>query len=101
MKKVLAVAALLFISHFGFTQTRIRTQLSGKVTDAKTGEALQGASVVIADSRLGTSTNSEGTYTFNNLAAGHAIIEVSYSGFETVVDHVDIGRINQQNFQLK
>ncbi|HUQ67741.1 MAG TPA: TonB-dependent receptor [Flavitalea sp.] len=101
MTKLVAIAALLFTSQFVFSQTKIKTQLSGKVTDAKTGEALQGASVVIADSRLGTTTNGQGIYTFNNLAVGHAIIEVSYSGFETVVDHVDIGRINQQNFQLK
>src|SRR5688500_3080768 len=101
MRKLIAFSAILFASQLLFSQARIRTQLTGKVTDAKTGEALPGASVVIADSRIGTSTDSQGVFTFNNLPAGHAIIEVSYAGYETFVDHIDIAQINRMNFQLK
>ena len=101
MKKLVTLTAILFASQFIIAQTKIKTQLSGKVTDAKTGEALQGASIVIADSRIGTSTNSEGIFTFNNVPPGHTIIEVSYSGYETIVDHIDIAQTNQLNFQLK
>jgi len=101
MKKLGTLTAILFLFHLSFSQQKIRTQLSGKVTDAKTGEPLQGASVVIADSRIGTSTNSEGVFIINNITAGHTIVEVSYSGYETIVDHVDITASNQVNFQLK
>src|SRR5687767_14805587 len=101
MKKLVVLTAILFASQFVFSQTRIKTQLSGKVTDAKTGEVLQGASVVIADSRIGTSTNSEGIFTFNNVPSGHTIIEVSHAGYETIVDHIDIAQTNQLNFQLR
>lgn len=101
MKKLISLTAILFASQLLFSQTRIRTQLTGKVTDAKTGEALQGASVVIADSRIGTSTNNEGVFNFNNLPAGHAILEVSHAGYETLVDHIDIAQTNQMNFQLR
>ena len=101
MKKVVTLAAILFASQIVFAQLRIRTQLSGKITDAKTGEPLQGASVVIADSRMGTTTNNEGVFTLNNVPSGHTIIDVSYAGYETVVDHIDITRNNQVNFQLK
>ena len=101
MKKLVTLAAILFASQIVFAQSRIRTQLSGKITDAKTGEPLQGASVVIADSRMGTTTNNEGVFTLNNVPSGHTIIDVSYAGYETVVDHIDITRNNQVNFQLK
>jgi len=101
MKKLATLAAILFASQIVFAQSRIRTQLSGKITDAKTGEPLQGASVLIADSRMGTTTNNEGVFTLNNVPSGHTIIDVSYAGYETVVDHIDITRNNQVNFQLK
>jgi iron complex outermembrane receptor protein len=101
MKKLVTLTAILLLHQFSFSQQKIRTQLTGKVTDAKTGEPLQGASVVIADSRIGTITNSQGVFTINNIASGHTILEVSYAGYETIVDHVDITRSNQLNFQLK
>jgi iron complex outermembrane recepter protein len=100
MKKLVLLTGLLFIIQYAFSQVRIRTQMSGKVTDAKTGEALAGASVVIADSRIGTTTNNEGVFTIQNIPTGHSIIEVSYAGYQTIVEHVDIGLINRLNFQL-
>jgi iron complex outermembrane recepter protein len=101
MKKLVTLTAILFLFQVSFSQQRIRTQLTGKVTDAKTGEPLQGASVVIADSRIGTTTNSSGVFIINNIASGHTILEVSYAGYETIVDHVDITTSNQLNFQMK
>jgi iron complex outermembrane recepter protein len=100
MKKLVTLAAILFLFQHSFAQQKIRTQLSGKVTDAKSGEPLQGASIVIADSRIGTTTNTEGIYTINNIAAGHTIVEVSYAGYQTIVDHVDITTSSEVNFQL-
>ena len=101
MKKLVTLTAILFLFIASFSQQKIRTQLTGKVTDAKTGEPLQGASVIIADSRIGTLTNSSGVFTINNVASGHTILEVSYAGYETIVDHVDVTSSNELNFQLK
>ncbi|MBL7698746.1 MAG: TonB-dependent receptor [Chitinophagaceae bacterium] len=101
MNKVFILAVILFTANSSFSQARVRTQLSGRVTDAQTGEVLQGASVIIADTKVGTSTNKEGVFTFNNIPTGHAIIEVSYAGYETLVDHVDVTKSTQANFQLK
>src|SRR5262245_60846732 len=101
MKKLVTLTAILLLAQLSFSQQKIRTQLTGKVTDAKTGEPLQGASIVIADSRIGTTTNSEGVFTINNIASGHTIVEVSYAGYETIVDHFDITSSKQIDFQLK
>ena len=101
MKKLVTLTAILFLFQLSFAQQKVRTQLTGKVTDANSGEPLQGASIVIADSRIGTTTNAEGIYTINNIAAGHTILEVSYAGYQTIVDHVDITTSSQVNFQLK
>jgi iron complex outermembrane receptor protein len=101
MKRIVLLTALYFCIAQSFSQTRIRTQLIGTVNDAKTGEALAGASVIIADSRIGTTTDRNGNFSINNVPTGHTIIEVSYAGYETVVDHIDISKQNQVTIQLK
>lgn len=101
MKRFVAITAVLLACHLLFSQAKIRGELTGKVTDINTGEVLPGASVMIAESRLGTITNKEGTFTFKNIPLGHAIIEVSHAGYETIVDHIDISPANLLNFQLK
>lgn len=81
-------------------QPKTRTQLSGKVSDAKTGQPLTGASVILADSRTGTATDSNGLYVLKNIPVGHTIVEVSYAGYKTLVEHLDLSSESQHNFVL-
>lgn len=91
--------ACAFLSVCG--QQRTRTQLSGSITDQKTGQPLAGASVTLADSKQGTTTDSSGNYTLKNLPFGHTIIEASFEGYKTIVDHIDIvAGANTKNFKL-
>lgn len=101
MKLLIAFIAIALISQSGVAQNKIRTQLTGKITDAKTGEPLAGASVSLEDSKLGTTSNAQGLYSINNLPPGHTIVEVSYAGYETVVNHIDITVQNELNVQLR
>jgi hypothetical protein len=57
-------------------------QVSGKVTDKQTGQALSGASVVCQHTTIGTTTNAEGMFTLN-LPQGGYDLAITYSGFET------------------
>jgi iron complex outermembrane receptor protein len=81
-------------------QPKTRTQLSGRVTDAKTGEPLAGASVMLADSRTGVATDSSGIYTLKNIPVGHTIVEVSYAGYKTLVEHLDLSATATHDFSL-
>lgn len=73
----------------------------GRILDAKTGEPLAGASVILSDSKMGGTADSTGLYLLNNIPVGHTIVEVSYEGYRTVVAHVDISPgDNNKNFQL-
>jgi iron complex outermembrane receptor protein len=74
MKKLFLFFLGLFVLHNAWCQVKIRMQLSGKVTDAKTGESLAGASVIIEDAKLGTVTDSSGNFLFKNVPAGHHLI---------------------------
>ena len=55
--------------------------ITGKVTDAKTGEPLVGATVILEGTELGDATNSQGRYTINNIPAKTYNVKVSYVGF--------------------
>lgn len=59
-----------------------RQPLSGKVTDAKTGEAIGGASVVVRATKAGTTTGADGSFTVQVLA--NDVLEISMIGYETI-----------------
>jgi iron complex outermembrane receptor protein len=56
-------------------------QISGQVTDAETGEALIGASVVVEGTAVGTATDFDGNYRLN-VPANANTLRVSYTGYE-------------------
>jgi iron complex outermembrane receptor protein len=90
MKRFFLFIIGLFILHTGWSQAKIRTQLSGKVTDTQTGLPLAGASIILSNSGMGTTADSSGNYLLKNLPLGHTIIEVSYTGYKSIVDHIDV-----------
>lgn len=55
--------------------------LSGKVSDARTGRALEGANVFLRDNGRGTSTNAHGKFRLDRLAAGSYTLIVRFIGY--------------------
>ncbi len=101
MKRIFFFTVFICLAFYSFSQNRNRSQLNGTVLDAKTNQPLSGASVVLADSKMGTTTDSSGRYSLLNVAPGHTLIEVSYEGYRTLVDHIDIGNGNtRKDFSL-
>ncbi|MCB2220864.1 MAG: TonB-dependent receptor [Bacteroidetes bacterium] len=64
--------------------------LSGIVTDSKTGDPLSGAHIVVDESYLATTTNTEGFYSFKKISGGEHIIRVSYVGYVSVSKQIMI-----------
>lgn len=60
-------------------------KISGKVTDAETGDAIIGANVVLLNTALGASTDVEGEYVILNVVPGTYAIRVSYIGYQTTI----------------
>lgn len=77
-----------------------KVRLSGKITDAKTGEALTGAYVYFTDDKLGTSSDINGFYSLSNIPPGHHVVEVSFTGYSTLVEHIEIAADMQKDFTL-
>jgi iron complex outermembrane recepter protein len=73
---------------------------SGKITDAKTGAAIEGASVYISDIRSGTSTNASGNFLISNIPQGIHLVEISHIGYSNIIENIEIKNDVKKDFAL-
>lgn len=88
---------LCFFSLLGFGQEKMI--LSGIASDTNTNETLIGVSVYIAELNIGTYTNEYGFYSIS-LPKGTYTIQISYIGFETITEKIEINQNTKKNFGL-
>ena len=81
-------------------RTRPATAVTGRLTDAKTGEALPGVNIVFPDLKQGTATDAEGRFSFANLPRGRFTVQVTSVGYNTISRTVDTGSEQPLDFQL-
>jgi iron complex outermembrane receptor protein len=74
--------------------------LSGKVFDARSKEPLAGASVYVHEAKVGAVTDQAGAYRIQNLPSGKFTIEVTYSGYGSVIETIEINADVQRDFLL-
>lgn len=86
MKKFLIVTWVISLvvqfSLYGQTSTG---KLAGKVTDARTGEPLPGANILIVGTELGAATNAKGEYFIINIVPGTYDVRISFVGYATQI----------------
>jgi iron complex outermembrane recepter protein len=97
MKRLFFIAIIQLFCLSVFSQ---KAQLSGKITDAKSNTPLAGATVILVDLRLTTISDNAGNYTFHNVPLGHSVIEISYVGYSSIVEHIDITGTTTKNYSL-
>ena len=73
--------------------------LTGRVTDAATGEGLPGSTVLFDDLKQGAATGADGGFSFSNLPRGRFTVQVRSLGYNTVTQTVDTG--NGQPLDIK
>ncbi len=78
---IMRKTALLLLAVIGFTAFTQAQTVTGTVTDAK-GDPISGISVTVKGTTKGTSTNAQGIYTLNDVAAGATLIFTG-SGFSS------------------
>ncbi len=80
--KLLFVTLLFVISHNTFAQTKTKYSVSGTVKDARTGETLIGANIILyAQKPAGTLSNSYGFFSINAEEGQYKMV-VSFSGYQ-------------------
>lgn len=84
----------------GETPVALNASFSGKITDARTAEPLPGASIFIADLKLGTLADNDGRFQFTEVPMGHHLVEISHTGYSSIIEHIDIDKNTEKNFAL-
>ena len=86
------VISLLFL-----TRSVFAADVSGKVTDAGSGDFLPGANVVVEGTNFGASSDRAGNYTISGLAPGEYTLKVSYIGYSDYSAQVTVADANVTN----
>ena len=77
-------------------------KIAGKVTDAKTGEPLPGAIIMIEGTKAGASADIDGSYFIINLPPGRYSVRISLMGYAAVVKkNVDVRSIQPRQSALR
>ncbi len=79
MRKIYIIAFFSLIASQAFSQGSI----AGLVKDAKTGEAIIGANVVIQGTSIGAATDVEGNFVINNVKEGSYVLLVTSITYKT------------------
>ena len=94
---------ILFFASYTFTATannNIKSTLSGIIIDAKTNQPLEGASILLHDIKIGAISKKDGTYTTASFPSGKYLVEVSYQGYASILETVEISGNTIKNFNL-
>lgn len=78
-----------------------KTSLKGKIIDQETGEPLIGVNIYIPDLKTGTITNTDGTYIINNLPVKKILLQVSYLGYKTIIENIDLSETTSRDFSMQ
>lgn len=89
------VKKLLFINFLALLALPLalvaQVSITGRVTDATTGEVLPGANVLIEELSRGAATSIDGTYKIDGVPYGNYTIAVSYIGYKTKKEAITVG----------
>ncbi|MEL6651986.1 MAG: TonB-dependent receptor [Bacteroidota bacterium] len=100
MKQILSLFCLCILSLSAWSQNGT---LSGKVTDAESGEALAGATVIIIGTYQGTYTDAAGNYSIKGVKPGDYSIKYSFVGYADAIYNgttISAGGTKVQNVAL-
>jgi iron complex outermembrane receptor protein len=97
-KKTVLFVTLIFFWGNIFSQSKY--SFSGKITDARTGAPLAGASIYFADLRTGAASNNEGVYNLSTIPAGKYLVEITHLGYSSIVENIELGTDTKKDFAL-
>jgi TonB-dependent receptor len=100
--KVLAIFGSVVLFSAQLAMAAGSGTLKGRVFDKDTKEALPGATVLVKGTSIGASTDLNGDFVIHNAPAGEQTIVVSYVGYHSSDEKVDIpdNQILQEDFYL-
>jgi hypothetical protein len=99
MKKDLSVFLVLFLAFGSLLVAQEKFTLSGTINDSESNETLIGVNIIIPEIQSGTVTNEYGFYSIT-LPSGVYKIQISYLGFTTLTESIELNSDKTMNFKL-
>ena len=90
---------LFLLLQTGYVFSQEKVTLSGYITEIESNETLIGVSIIIPELQFGTITNEYGFFSLT-LPKGSYQFQISYLGFETQIQTLDLKKDLTQNFKL-
>ncbi|HSH64415.1 MAG TPA: TonB-dependent receptor plug domain-containing protein, partial [Bacteroidia bacterium] len=78
-----------------------KTSLTGKITDKETGQSIPGVTIYIPDLKTGAVTNMDGVYKIDNLPQTSLFFQVSFLGYKTITEIIDLSTTTTKDFILE
>lgn len=102
MLRILAVILLISLFYIDVIADDLedkKVTLSGYITDASNGESLPGATIVVNELKIGTTSNNYGFYSIS-VIPGSYIVSYSYIGYATQKLTIDLTKDQNINIEL-
>ncbi|RIJ37007.1 SusC/RagA family TonB-linked outer membrane protein [Pontibacter oryzae] len=96
MRRLLLLSFVMVLTLLQHAYAQSKT-VTGKVTDQKTSQALPGVAVIVKGTSIGTTTNTDGSYTINVPAANSKLV-FRFIGYQTV--EREVGNAQSLNISL-
>jgi hypothetical protein len=90
MRKIFSTCLLFVLVQITNAQSG---RISGTILDAKTGETLPGAVILIEGTTRGASADFDGKFSINNVPVGNVNLVVSYISYSTKMMKLDICKL--------
>lgn len=74
---------------------------TGAVTNASNGQPMPGASIYFPDIKKGAVADQQGRFKTPAIRSGHYLVEVSYQGFASIVENIEIRGNTEKTFSLE
>ena len=100
MNKVSKVLLFIFLNSFLFSFSQQKFTLSGTISEANSNETLIGVTVAVPELRTGVTTNEYGFYSIT-LPKGEYQLQISYLGFQEVVQTIDFAQNQKLNILME
>jgi len=98
----LKCSLILAILLFTFAIADARTgQITGRVTDIETGNALPGANIFLKGTSIGTASNIDGNYIISNVPPGRYDVTARYIGYESLTFTINISVDEKVKYDVK
>jgi iron complex outermembrane recepter protein len=97
MKRILVICLMIL----NYQIIDAQNIITGKITDKATGDVIPGATIYFPELKTGDISDKDGTYKIPNLPKTKTIVQVSFLGYKSIVENVDLSTNTSLNFELE